>query len=700
MRRRVAGSLGWVSTPRPDHFEPHIQGLRAIAVLLVVVFHIWPGRLTGGYIGVDVFFVISGFLITGQLVREIAATGRVRLGTFWAKRARRLLPAAILVIIVSAVLCLTLMPVSSMPTNVRELLASTFYVQNWALVGASTDYLAGGHESIAQHYWSLSLEEQFYVVWPLLLLLAAWLAARGVARRTAAVGDVGHAAGDPAGRRRRAILWAVVVVGLASYILSGVLTQLIGPPAYFTTYTRMWEFAVGALLALLPAIRPSARWLSAIVGWLGVLLVLGAGWFFDRQTAFPGWIAMIPVLGTALAIAARRSDGWWLPGRVLAIAPMRFFGDISYSLYLWHWPLIIVAPYIPGWPLQWWNRVLLLVAAILLAWGTKRLVEDPARRWRTLTEHRARRTAVASVALMGVAALVIGAAWAVQDPRYRAEAAQLAEVQADPPACFGAAAALDGCENPELADAIIPSWGFAGADSPQHPECLSQLNDPTLRPCVFGSDRPDAPRVALIGDSHAYQYLDAMIALADAEGWSLTTYLKGACPWNAAPLAEGGAFGEGCAQFQQRLADELAGEASFDAIVTTAFAQTVYRGGAPAAVDGLVAAWTAAGSPIVAVVDNPSWSDDPNKCLRQRGDAADCTVPRAEGLDADDPLRAAGATSAAAVVDLSDVYCPGEDCGAVIGGANVYRDKDHLTATWVSTLIPLIRDAIGTALAR
>ena len=126
-------------TTRPAHFEPHIQGLRAIAVLLVVIFHIWPGRLTGGYVGVDVFFVISGFLITGQLVREISRTGGVRLGTFWAKRARRLLPAAILVIVVSALLCLAFMPVSSMPTNVRELFASTFYVENWALVASSTD---------------------------------------------------------------------------------------------------------------------------------------------------------------------------------------------------------------------------------------------------------------------------------------------------------------------------------------------------------------------------------------------------------------------------------------------------------------------------------------------------------------------------------------------------------------------------------
>ncbi len=315
----------------------------------------------------------------------------------------------------------------------------------------------------------------------------------------------------------------------------------------------MWEFAVGALVALLPAIRPTSRWLSAIAGWLGVLLVLGAGWFLDRQTAFPGWVAAVPVLGTALAIAARRSDGWWLPGRVLAIAPLRWVGDISYSLYLWHWPLIIVAPFIPGWPLEWWNRVILLVAAILLAWATKRLVEDPWRGWRLLTAGRARRTAIASVALMAVAALAIGGLWVIRDPQYRAEAAQLAAVQADPPACFGAGFVAEDCADVDFADTTVPSWGFAGADEPTHPECLSQLNDATIRPCAFGSTDPSAPRIALVGDSHAYQYLDALIALADARGWALTTYLKGACPWNALPIAEGGPFGASCSAWQQEV---------------------------------------------------------------------------------------------------------------------------------------------------
>jgi len=693
-----------VITRRPDHFEPHIQGLRAIAVLLVVVFHIWPGRLTGGYIGVDVFFVISGFLITGQLVREIGSTGRVRLGTFWAKRARRLLPAAILVVIVSAVLCLTLMPVSSLPTNVRELLASAFYFQNWALVASSTDYLAGGDESIAQHYWSLSLEEQFYVVWPLLVLLAAWLAVRGVVRRapdgSGSYAFVAGGAGDPAVRRRRAIVWAVLVVGLASYALSGLLTQLLGPPAYFTTYTRMWEFAVGALVALLPAIRPSVRWLSALVGWGGVLLVLGAGWFFDQQTAFPGWIAAIPVVGTALAIAARRSDAWFLPGRVLAIAPLRWIGDISYSFYLWHWPLIIVAPYIPGWPLEWWNRVVLLVVAILLAWLTKRLVEDPWRGWRALTQFRARRTAFASVALMAAAGLAVGGLWLVRDPQYRAEAAELAAVQADPPACFGAASFREDCAEADFGETMVPTWGFAGGDSPTHPECLSQLNDATLRPCSFGSTDPDAPRVALVGDSHAYQYVDTLIALAEAEGWSLTTYLKGACPWNAMPLAEGGAFGEGCTTWQGAVSATLA-EDPVDVVVTAAYSTTAFASDDPAKVAaGYREAWAASGAGVVAFRDNPHFPEDPVKCLRQVGVPADCAIAVEDAVLAEDPIAMAAEDGGHVEIGLTEGYCPDGWCAPVIAGTTVYRDRDHLTATWVSTLAPVIREAVEAAFSR
>ena len=691
-----------MKSERAAHFEPHIQGLRAIAVLLVVIYHIWPGRLTGGYVGVDVFFVISGFLITGQLAREIDASGRVRLGTFWAKRARRLLPAAILVLMVSALLCLALMPISSLPLNVREILASTFYVENWSLVASSTDYLAGAHESIAQHYWSLSVEEQFYLVWPLLLILAAWLAIRFVRRSRSG-------AGEP-GRRRAGMVSMIAAVTAATFVLSGVLTDLIGPPSYFTTYTRMWEFGVGGLVALLPVLRPRSRWLSAVVGWAGVVLVVGAGLVFDNATPFPGWVAAIPVLGTALAIAARRADAWWLPGRVLAIAPARWIGDISYSLYLWHWPLIIVAPFIPGWPLQWWNRVILLVAAVLLAWATKRWVEDPWRGWRLLTNARARRTAVASLALMAVSAIAVGGLWLVRDPQYRAEASELAAVRSDPPPCFGAASAIAPCDASALADTIIPSWGFAGADEPDHPECLTQLNDATLRTCTFGSTDPAAPRVALVGDSHAYQYLDAMIGLAESNGWSLTTYLKGACPWNAGPLAEGGTFGAACTAYQERLADALGGGEPFDAILTAAFATTEYRfaeGGptvlprdAGPAADGYAEAWSAAGAPIIAIRDNPHFAEDPNKCLRSTGSAEACGSPVADAVTDPDPIAvAAGALGpAVTLIDLTTTYCPGGECLPVVNGANVYRDADHLTTTWVSTMAPILEAAVREAI--
>ena len=168
---------------KATHFLPHVQGLRAVAVMLVVLYHVWPGRLSGGYVGVDVFFVISGFLITGQLARELERTGRIDLPSFWAKRARRLLPASITVLVFCSLAVLFLLPLSSLVAETREILASTFYVENWQLALGSVDYLASHDAATVQHYWSLSLEEQFYLIWPLLLLGATWLGVRYFGRR-------------------------------------------------------------------------------------------------------------------------------------------------------------------------------------------------------------------------------------------------------------------------------------------------------------------------------------------------------------------------------------------------------------------------------------------------------------------------------------------------------------------------------------
>ncbi|CAN5148012.1 acyltransferase family protein [soil metagenome] len=743
----------------PAHFLPHIQGLRAIAVLLVVIYHFEPGRLTGGYIGVDVFFVISGFLITQQLARELERTDRIKLPSFWAKRVRRLLPASLLVLLFAAIATLLVMPLSALTENVREILASTFYVENWALAANSVDYLAASNDaSLVQHYWSLSLEEQFYLVWPILLLGAS---AFGVNRLRKARSTAGLDA-KPSGRfaanaRWNTMIALVVVASILSFILSVVFTKSDPASAYFVTYTRVWEFGVGALLALLPRLRPTRGWLSNVLGYAGIVALLYAGFTFDRNTPFPGYAALLPVLGTAAIIVAHRSTRWYDSGRVLSMRVPRFIGDISYSLYLWHWPLIVIAPFVPGWGLSIYNRVALFALAFVLAWLTKKFVEDPARRWRFWASpaRRPRRTFVMMVAGMAVTALVVGAVWAVQQPKYEAAARELAATVASPPECFGAAsgpgalvsgfaapavvaaAKVDGtrvtdsttglpetsqlpapaptgsgCSNPALADTIIPSPGFGNADRPSHPECLVTLNDSALFACHFGSTDPGAKRVALIGDSHAYALLEPFIRLANDNGWALTTYIKGGCPWSTDPLPGNDAFSASCATWRAHLTTELSAVQPFDVVFTAALADATSPGTSSdgkALAEGFSGAWkeaTAKETPVVTMVDNPAWADDPNKCLRTSTPASaadDCVEPRADALVADPPVAIAAAASVAAgekvmLLDFSSTFCSATDCFAVIGGANVYRDQDHLTNTFATTLAPYLKSALATAM--
>ncbi|UIN29449.1 acyltransferase family protein [Microbacterium binotii] len=678
----------------PSRFIPHVQGLRAIAVLLVVLYHFWPGRIPGGYVGVDVFFVISGFLITGHLMRELTATGTVRLAQFWARRARRLLPASLLVLLFCAIVAASpyLMPISGLQREVSEIIASTFYVENWYLAIASVDYLGNsGEAAMVQHYWSLSLEEQFYVLWPLIMLLAAWIGVRFFA-----------------GRRRRAILIALGAVSAASLVFCIVLTLNDPAPAYFVTFARMWEFGLGAMIALVPALRVRNAAASFVLGWAGIIALVYTAFRFDSSTPFPGYAALLPALGAAAVIAASNSARWWYPTRILSIAPMRFTGDISYSLYLWHWPLIIIAPSVPFWGLSIYHRVALLAICFVLAWLTKRFVEDPARSWRVLTSRRPRVTLWASLAAMVLVAGTAGGAWAFNAPAYRDGVAQLEQLRSDPPSCFGAQSVLDpDCRDTPASDVILPAPGFAGVDKPADEQCFVQLNDARPVSCTFGSDAPDAPTVALIGDSHAFQLLSTFERMADENGWRLVTFFKGACPWNDTPLSTPGAFGAACSAWRTAV-DQALVDAKPDVVFTSALATTPYASAGhdssyDAAVAGYRSAWsklTDAGVPVITVVDNPVWETDPNKCLRTR-DAAACDGARSEVLVAKDPLReAAEGAPGVTLLDFTDVYCDGSTCFPVVGGADVYRDQDHLTVTFVDSLMPQYTEAIRSALDR
>jgi peptidoglycan/LPS O-acetylase OafA/YrhL len=677
----------------PSRFIPHVQGLRAIAVLAVVLYHFWPGRVTGGYVGVDIFFVISGFLITGHLMRELSATGSVRLGQFWARRARRLLPASLLVLLFCAIVAMSpyLTPTSALPNEVQEILASTFYVENWFLALNSADYLNhSGDPTTVQHYWSLSLEEQFYVMWPLIMLLAAWIGVKFFR-----------------GARRRAVITALAIVTVVSFVFCVVFTITNPAPAYFVTFGRMWQFGVGALIALVPLLRVRNAIGSFVLGWAGVLVLVYAIFTFDGQTPFPGYMAAIPTLGAAAVLAASNTERWWYPTRILAIRPAQFVGDISYSLYLWHWPLIIIAPSVPFWGLTIYHRVALLILCFVLAWLTKKFVEDPARSWKVLTSRPARVTLWSSLGAMLIVAVVAATAWFVNAPAYNAGVRDIQQLQEDPPPCFGAAAVLDAsCADADFGDTILPAPGFAGIDRPADAQCFVQLTDARPVSCTFGSDDPDAPRVALVGDSHAYQLLSTFQRIAEDEGWQLVTWFKGACPWNSTPLSTPGAFGAACAEWREGVTAAMA-DADLDAVFTAAIATTPYSSAGfdssyDAAVAGYVDAWDGMldqGVPVITVVDNPVWETDPNKCLRTR-DAAECDGPRSDVLVADDPLRdAAAQREGVTLLDFTDVFCGEELCAPVVGGANIYRDQDHLTVTFADTLAPWYSEAIRNALA-
>ena len=273
-----------------------VQGLRAFAVLAVVLYHLWPQRLPGGFVGVDVFFVISGYLITGHLLREQARSGRIALGAFWARRAKRLLPGAFLTIAATGAAVLALVPSTLWGQYGRELIASTVYVQNWQLASDSVDYLASDNQpSPFQHFWSLSVEEQFYIALPLLLVLLAALL-----RRTGRHAPVTTA---------RVLLGAVVVLSFAWCVVE---TRTAPGIAYFSTATRAWEFALGGLASTLTLSRPVTARASAIRtlgAWLGVAGLVGSLWVITPSTPFPGAAALLPVVSAALVVSFGAHSG-------------------------------------------------------------------------------------------------------------------------------------------------------------------------------------------------------------------------------------------------------------------------------------------------------------------------------------------------------------------------------------------------------
>jgi peptidoglycan/LPS O-acetylase OafA/YrhL len=672
----------------PDRgFRGDIDGLRAVAIAAVLLCHAGIPFLAGGYVGVDVFFVISGFLITRLLLGEIERTGRISLGRFYARRAKRLLPlSAILLAAVGLLSLLLLSPVRAVEVS-GDIVSSALYTANWHFAAQSVDYFAQGVEpSPVLHLWSLAIEEQFYLVWPTLMLAVTWFWRRR-------------------GRSVRPALWATLaLITLGSLALGIHLTDAQPASAYFSTFGRAWELALGGALALLGAVR-LPRALAAALGWAGLAAIAYAALAFDAATPFPGIAALVPTLGAAALILAGSSihaAAGGAPARLLSTAPVRYVGRISYSWYLWHWPALIFAAVIWG-PLSTAAGLAVVAASWVPTHLTHIWIEDPVRRARSLVRVPSRALAL-GLACMAVA---LASSMLLKDLQPTLKAAPSSDVK-------GAMALAEQPRPQQRADAVRPSPLRASADRSRayYDGCLVGISGTNSNRCLYG-DPAGHRTLILFGDSHAMQYFSAMEELAKVHHWRLIALTKAECTPGEVPIRSMVADREysQCDAWREDSLQRIE-EAAHTAMVVisgdTAYTPYDSAGdelGGPAAAKAMEAGYEAtlrridrAGLRTAVIRDTPASASDVPSCVSEDlQDLPACAFRRVRDPNKEFDVRAAEKSPGAHVIDLTAEICPGDLCRAVIGNALVYRDKSHLTATFARTLSPWIEAGLREA---
>ena len=682
---------GGPGAERSGRFRPDVAGLRAVAVGLVLIYHAGVGFLPGGFVGVDVFFVISGFLITRQLVEEIGRTGRISLAGFYARRAKRILPAATVVLVATAVATWLLVSRERWHDIGGDLLASAVYVVNWRFADRAVDYLAVDvAPSPVQHFWSLAVEEQFYLLWPLLIIGTVLVARR--LRRS-----------DP-----RQVLWiGLLVIAVPSFAWSILQTAASPERAFFVSTTRLWELAVGAGVALVATrLGRVPRRVAIALGWLGLGAIVAAACLVTANSAWPGYLAAAPVLGSAAVIAAGVSAGARGPVAILGTRPFQWVGDLSYSLYLWHWPMIVIAAAHFG-DLSVKRGLVVAAASFVPAWITFKIVENPLRYARAIS--RSPRLALSlggNFTLAGVCAgLVLVLMSAAATP-------------AVPPAARYApgAAVLAGKEGrggpvPEQFAFITPEPLKAGDDLPDTTadKCFQLMVLPDLIYCTYGNPQGKTT-VALVGDSKADQWLPAFQLLAEQNGWKLVVAFKGTCAFTGATALTGDDPNKpyaDCTEWNKALLTRLLADKPAYVFTSQVSAKAADPGGGAsvdAMVDGMHDAWgklEANGSKVVVIANNPGPSVNAMQCVdAHRTKLSACSFdPGRHDTDIAylTQKKAVAAHPSVKMIDMFDTICPTDKCPAVIGNVMIYRRGSHVTATYVKTMTPQIAQAMSAA---
>jgi peptidoglycan/LPS O-acetylase OafA/YrhL len=679
-QRRASPSAA-ADRPRRDAFRPDIQGLRAIAVLLVAFNHARVPHLGGGYVGVDVFFVISGFLITGWLVRRAQRTGRVPFADFYAARARRILPAATLAIVATSLAAWYFMNYVRALDALRDAVWAAFFAANVHFANVGADYFARDNPpSPLQHFWTLAVEEQFYVVWP--ALLAVVLLVVGGRRR--------HSPDrDAVVLRRVAVVVALFVA--ASLAWSIHVTPRDPTGAYFSAPARAWELGLGALLALCAAqLARLPGWARAQLSWLGIAGILLAAVTYSSSTAFPGYAALLPVVASAFVITGGLGQGAaGGAGIVLARQPFRLVGDVSYSLYLWHWPVLIIAAEYAGRTLSVAENLGLLVLAFAISVTTYAVYENPLRHSRPLQRPRY------ALLLWPVTVLVVLAVVHRGTDALHAEAGPTVPLQpiVAKPLPHYASAVAAAVSPARLAspipDRLDPSPLQLEKARPRGCVTLGGLG---LR-CTLGAVHSPR-RIVVFGDSHAAAWLPALEYYARTRGFALTPLIKASCTTGVA------AWPGHCRDWYTAALARMRELHPAAAIVAQYFDP---REPAAATYGGLrreVAAMRKLVPRVVVLQDPPRHDVLPIDCLLQHdATLGDCAFhvaagERTEYVQVPQIARAGGAV----YLPTLQWFCARGTCPMVVGSDIVYVDSNHISTTYAREIAVPVSAALSARL--
>ncbi|MBO9578721.1 MAG: acyltransferase [Microbacteriaceae bacterium] len=667
--------------PARDYFRTDVEGLRAIACGAVVAFHAALPGFAGGFVGVDIFFVISGFLITGLMLREHQRTGRISFKSFYARRARRIVPAAALVLVVTAVAALLMQPILAAFNTTKSVLASAVFFSNWHFIDLGTDYFTeSAAESPVLHYWSLAVEEQFYFVWPALVVLGFFLAGR------LRVPSIHIVAG------------VLLLVTVASIVLSALQTETDPAVAYMSTFTRAWQFGIGGLLAVVaPWIESHAgslgvRLAGIAVGWIGLALVVVSIVTYSEQMAFPGTLALLPTLGTAAIIASGcvlHATGKSV-GRVLALRPLRFIGKVSFAWYLWHWPVLVLAEGVLGpLPIRW--KVVLAAFSFFLAVLTLLVLEQPISRWKELGR---RASAGIAVGVLSVVAAVTTALLVGQTAVARVTSGDLTATLDET-----SIQQVFGPDTGAHAGPVTPDPIAAVQDAPLPEECL--LTEETDRVMACQTGVIGGAPIVLLGDSHMHQWLPAFQELAEQRDWELNVYTRAGCPVaDIAPRPDDSRFSQPyCTQWRQDALAEI--QAMQPNLVFVSQLHTYV----PDQTE-MLDAWTKSldalrttGAPIVYLRDTPHPVEDVPTCVSAAIDDWDACKFAHDGMaEPVVPEALTGAQPGITVVDLIPYFCTDQqNCAVVRNGLLLFRDDSHITATAARAFVPVLEDTLETS---